>query len=95
MNDKKTIYSMVRKMIGEIEPVGDAMEDDKRWIVNMSEYNEVVYNMVDYLCYISTHYTGKEEYGASRIGREAVSSLIELKWMIDETLSFLEESGDE
>jgi hypothetical protein len=79
-----TIYQIIRKLIGNIEPYGDTNIDEDRKL-NLEEYNELVYRLVEDLINIAK-FRDRPETSINKLGKIAYYQLIEIKKMIEEII---------
>jgi len=76
-----TIYEVVKKLIGSIEPYGDSDIDEKR-SNNLDEHTELVFQLVVDLIE-TANFKDRNEYSIKKLGETAYASLLEIKNSIE------------
>jgi hypothetical protein len=71
------IYGIVKKLIGEIEPIGDSSVDEKRYD-NLLEYCLLIERLLQDIKDV-TYYKDKVEYSMSKSGKRANDFIDEIK----------------
>lgn len=78
------IYTVIKRIIGNIEPYGDTDIDETR-IDNLKNHIDVTFSLIEDLIKVAKH---KDRYEASikDMGNLAYNELLEIKKMIDSEL---------
>jgi hypothetical protein len=79
-----SIYEIVKKLIGSIEPYGDSGIDNKRSI-NLDEHIELVFGLVTDLIK-TADFKNRNEASIQNLGIKANEALLEIKNSIDKNI---------
>jgi hypothetical protein len=71
------IYDVVKKLLGEIEPVGETNTDEKRF-ENLAATTHLVDKLIFDISQVS-HCASRQEYSMSRAGKHAEQFLNDIK----------------
>lgn len=77
----------IKDLIGEIKPVGETNEDNKR-IENIDKYDLLINYLIEEL-YQAATYKDDEMHSRSKVGGKAFKVLCELKTQIEDDLNLL------
>lgn len=72
-----TTSQIVRRIVGEITPIGESREDEKR-LYNLSETNILICNLLDEIIGVA-RYKDNQEASVKRIGRLADDCITEIR----------------
>ena len=61
------LYDVVKKLVGEIDPVGETNEDDRRF-ENLKTLTELVDKLLSDIDYVNTRNSKRYEYSLKRAG---------------------------
>jgi len=76
-----TVYDVVKKLIGEIEPVGETNTDNKRY-ENLTKTIELVDLLIDNIIDVSV-YSARTEHSMNKVGKKAAEYLLQLSNGLD------------
>jgi hypothetical protein len=76
-----TLYEIVKRLVGNIEPYGDSCIDETRHN-NLRDHSALTYNLVEDLIK-TAGFKDRHENSIKVIGTEAYKELLELKEVID------------
>lgn len=80
----RQVYEVVKKLLGEIQPVGETTQDNKRQ-ENLIETFYLVKEFVDDILLAASN-RERSEHSMKEIGKSATKMLEELKQMIEDDL---------
>ena len=76
-----THYEIIKKLIGPIEPLGDASRDPER-LQNLKEITNLTERLVQYIHSVSRH-ESRQEYSVKLAGKLARECIDEIKLIIE------------
>ena len=76
-----TNYDLVKKLIGEIEPVGESHTDEKRY-ENLKEFIDLVYELIQDLHSVAG-YENNYQHSMKKAGEHVRQFLFEIRSTID------------
>jgi len=79
-----SIYEIVKKLIGSIEPYGDSNIDNKH-LVNIDEHINLVFGLVTDLIK-TAEFKDRNESSIQKLGIKASDALLEIKNSIDKNI---------
>lgn len=79
-----SIYEIVKKLIGSIEPYGDSNIDEKR-LINLDEHIELALGLVTDLIE-TADFRNRNEASIQKLGIKANKALLEIKNLIDKNI---------
>lgn len=82
MDNLYTTHQIARRLIGEITPIAESREDEKR-LYNVSETNILICNLIDEIIDIA-RYKYSQEASAKRIGCLADSCITKIREKLNE-----------
>lgn len=82
MDNLYTTHKIIRRIIGEITPIGESREDEKR-LYNLSETNILICNLLDEIIDVA-RYKDSQEASVKRIGRLADDCITEIRERLNE-----------
>ena len=83
MSDKMTIYNIVCKLVGAIDPIGETQTDDRRF-ENLKTMADLVDKLLFDITRVANNKHARIEYSMKRAGEFADKFLNETKECLDE-----------
>ncbi len=78
------LYDIIKRIIGNINPVGDTNIDKKR-LENLKTHEEITYKLIEDLMWVSED-RDRIEYSMKNLGQSAYSQLLDIKEMLEDCL---------
>lgn len=79
------IYTIIKRIIGNIEPYGDTNIDEER-TNNLNTHINISYNLIKDLVEVAK-FRNRSEYSIKSMGNLAYNELLEIKEIIDNEIS--------